>query len=122
MNRRLYKLSSFHFPLSTNSLSTFNLLPKQIILVPRGFHRCPADKKSRLALKDASFNKIGANEVDGRTENPIHGSGLFLSVVIGLCVQFGKVEQLFFEGFRRVVGIMQEVAVEQGLLGFALVF
>ena len=92
INRRLYKLSSFHFPLSTNSLSTFHLLPKQIILMSRGFHCCPADKESRLALKDAPFNKIGADEIDGWTENPVYHSGFFLPVVVTLCVKFRKMK------------------------------
>ena len=86
-----------------------------------GLHHRAADAEARLAVEEAPFYNIGANEIDTRTEQPRQYACLLAALIVRLCAQLGEVELLFAEGFGRVPGVMQQVAVQEGLLRLALV-
>ena len=86
-----------------------------------GLHHHTADAESCLAVEEASFYNIGADEIDARAENPRQNAYLFASFIVRLRAQFGEMELLLAEGLRCVPGIMQQVAAQQGFLRLALV-
>ena len=47
-----------------------------------GLHHRAADTEARLAVEEASFYNIGANEIDARTENPRQDAGLLATFVV----------------------------------------
>ena len=81
-----------------------------------GLHHHAADAEARLAVEEASFYNIGANEIDARAENPRQDAGLLPTFVVRLRAQFGEMELLLAEGLGRVPRIVQQVAVQQGFL------
>ena len=85
-----------------------------------GLHHRAADVASRLAFEEATFNNIGADEINTRAEQPRQQACLFAALVVRLRAQFGKVEQLLAECLGCIPGVMEQVAAQQGLLWFAL--
>ena len=83
-------------------------------------HRA-ADAESRLAVEEAAFYYIGADKVDARAEQIGQEARLLAAFVVRLRTQLGEVELLLAEGLGRVPGVMQQVAVQEGLLWLALV-
>ena len=55
-------------------------------------HHRAADVESRLALKEATFYNIGADEVDARAEQIGQETRLFAALVVRLRTQLGEVE------------------------------
>ena len=47
-----------------------------------GLHHHAADAEARLAVEEASFYNIGANEIDARAENPRQDASLLSAFVI----------------------------------------
>ena len=86
-----------------------------------GLHHHAADAESRLAVEEAAFYYIGADEIDTRAEDPWQEARLLATFVVRLRAQLGEVELLLAEGLGRVPGIVQQVAVQQGFLRLALV-
>ena len=80
-----------------------------------------ADAKSRLAVEEAAFYNIGADEIDGRAEQIGQNARLFAAFIVRLSAQLGEMELLLAEGLGRVPGIVQQVAVQEGFLRLALV-
>ena len=78
-------------------------------------HRA-ADAGARLAVEEATFYNIGADEIDARAEKIGQNARLFSALVVRLCAQFGEMELLIAEGFGRVPRIVQQVAAQQGFL------
>lgn len=50
--------------------------------MPIGLHHHTADAEARLAVEEASFNNIGADEIDTRAEDPWQNASLFAAFVI----------------------------------------
>ena len=84
--------------------------------MPIGLSHHAADVEPRLAVEEASFYYIGANEIDARAEQPRQYACLLATFVVRLRAQFGEMELLLAEGLGRVPGIVQQVAVQQGFL------
>ena len=72
-----------------------------------GLHHRATDAESRLAVEEAAFYNIGADEIDARTEKQRQDACLLAELIVRLRPQLGEVELLFAEGFGRVPGIMQ---------------
>ena len=81
-----------------------------------GLHHHAADAEACLAVEEAPFNNIGADEINARAEQIGQEARLFAAFVVRLGAQFRKVELLLAESLRRVPGVMQQVAVQQGFL------
>ena len=81
-----------------------------------GFRHHAADAESRLAVEEAAFYYIGADEIDARAEKIGQEARLLATFVVRLRAQLGEVELLLAEGLRRVPRIVQQVAVQQGFL------
>ena len=79
-------------------------------------HHRAADAEPRLAVEEAAFYDIGADEIDARTKQPRQDARLLAAFVIRLCAQLCEVELLLAEGLGRVPGIVQQVAAQQGFL------
>ena len=86
-----------------------------------GLHHCVADVESCLAFKEATFYNISSDEIDGWTEQIGQEPRLLATFIVRLRAQLREVELLFAEGFGRVPGVMQQVAIQQGLLWLAFV-
>ena len=71
-----------------------------------------ADVKSRLALEEATFYNIGADEIDAWAEQIGQEARLLATFVVRLRAQFGEVELLLAEGFGRVPRVVQQVAAQ----------
>ena len=84
--------------------------------MPIGLHHRAADAEACLAIEEATFYNIGADEIDARAEQPRQDARLFAAFVVRLRAQLRKMELLLAEGLRRVPGIMQQVTVQQGFL------
>ena len=69
-------------------------------------HRA-ADAEACLAVEEATFYYIGADEIDARAEDIGQEARFLAAIVVRLGAQFRKMELLFAEGFGRVPGIMQ---------------
>lgn len=89
--------------------------------MPIGLSHHAADAEAGLAVEESAFYNIGANEIDARAENPRQDAGLLPTFVVRLRAQFGEMELLLAEGLRRVPGIVQQVAMQQGFLRLTLV-
>ena len=81
-----------------------------------GLHHHTADAESCLAVEEAAFYYIGANEIDARAENPRQDACLLSAFIVRLRAQLSEMELLLAEGLGRVPGIMQQVAAQQGFL------
>ena len=81
-----------------------------------GLHHRAADAESCLAVEEAAFYYIGADEIDARAEKIGQEARLLATFVVRLRAQLGEVELLLAEGLGRVPGIVQQVAVQQGFL------
>ena len=77
-----------------------------------GLHHHTADAKPRLAVEEATFYYIGADEIDARAEKIGQEARLLATFVVRLRAQLGEVELLLAEGLRRVPRIVQQVAVQ----------
>lgn len=86
-----------------------------------GLHHHTADAKPRLAVEEATFYYIGADEIDARAEKIGQEARLLATFVVRLRAQLGEVELLLAEGLGRVPGIVQQVALQEGFLRLALV-
>ena len=86
-----------------------------------GLHHRAADAEACLAVEEATFNNIDADEIDARAENPRQKAGFLAAFVVRQCAQFGEVELLLAESLGCVPRIVQQVAAQQGLLRLALV-
>ena len=86
-----------------------------------GLHHRAADAESRLAVEEAAFYYIGADEIDARAEKIGQEARLLATFVVRLRAQLGEVELLLAEGLGRVPGIVQQVALQEGFLRLALV-
>ena len=86
-----------------------------------GFRHRAADAKPRLAVEEAAFYYIGADEIDARAEKIGQEARLLATFVVRLRAQLGEVELLLAEGLGRVPGIVQQVALQEGFLRLALV-
>ena len=86
-----------------------------------GLHHHAADAKPRLAVEEAAFYYIGADEIDARAEKIGQEARLLATFVVRLRAQLGEVELLLAEGLGRVPGIVQQVALQEGFLRLALV-
>lgn len=71
-----------------------------------GLRHHAADAEARLAVEEAAFYNIGADEIDARAEDPRQEARLFAAFVVRLRTQFGEVELLLAEGLGRVPGVM----------------
>ena len=89
--------------------------------MPIGLSHHAADAEARLAVEEAAFYNIGANEIDARAENPRQNACLFASFIVRLRAQFGEMELLLAEGLGRVPGIVQQVTMQQVFFWLALV-
>ena len=85
------------------------------------FRHRAADAKPRLAVEEAAFYYIGADEIDARAEKIGQEARLLATFVVRLRAQLGEVELLLAEGLGRVPGIVQQVALQEGFLRLALV-
>ena len=72
-----------------------------------GLHHRAADAESRLAVEEAAFYYIGADEIDARAEKIGQEARLLATFVVRLRAQLGEVELLLAEGLGRVPGIVQ---------------
>ena len=86
-----------------------------------GLHHRAADAKPRLAVEEAAFYYIGADEIDARAEKKGQEARLLATFVVRLRAQLGEVELLLAEGLGRVPRIVQQVAVQEGFLRLALI-
>ena len=84
--------------------------------MPIGLHHRVADAETSLSVEEATFNNIGANEIDARAKQPRQKARLFAAFVVRLRTQLREVELLLAEGLWRVPGIVKQVAMQQGFL------
>ena len=57
-----------------------------------GLRHHAADAEARLAVEEATFYNIGADEIDARAEKIGQEARLFSALVVRLCAQFGEME------------------------------
>ena len=89
--------------------------------MPISLHHHTADAEACLAVEEASFYNIGADEIDAWAEKIGQEPRLLATIVVRLRAQLGEVELLLAEGLGRVPRIVQQVTTQQGFLRLALV-